>query len=44
MELSVVDSPANELCNILSIQKMNGQLMFKGMAAETVTENIFYWN
>ncbi len=42
MELSVVDSPANELCNILSIQKMNGQLMFKGMAAETVTENIFY--
>jgi hypothetical protein len=42
MELSVVDSPANELCNILSIQKMNGQLMFKGIAAETVTENIFY--
>ena len=42
MELSVVDSPANELCNILSIQKMNGQLMFKGIAAETITENIFY--
>jgi len=42
MELSVVDSPANELCNILSIQKMNGQLMFKGIAAETKTENIFY--
>ena len=42
MELSVVDSPANELCNILSIQKMNGQLMFKGMAAETAVENIFY--
>jgi hypothetical protein len=42
MELSVVDSPANELCNILSIQKMNGQFVFKGMAAETVTENIFY--
>jgi hypothetical protein len=42
MELSVVDSPANELCNILSIQKMNGQLLFKGIAAETVTENIFY--
>jgi len=42
MELSVVDSPANELCNILSIQKMNGQLMFKGIAAETATENIFY--
>jgi hypothetical protein len=42
MELSVVDSPANELCNILSIQKMNGQFVFKGIAAETVTENIFY--
>jgi hypothetical protein len=42
MELSVVDSPANELCNILSIQKMNGQLLFKGIAAETVVENIFY--
>ena len=42
MELSIVDSPANELCNILSIQKMNGQLVFKGMAAEVQTENIFY--
>ena len=42
MELSIVDSPANELCNILSIQKVNGQLVFKGMAAEVVTENIFY--
>jgi len=42
MELSVVDSPANELCNILSIQKMNGQLIFKGIAADTITENIFY--
>ena len=42
MELSIVDSPANELCNILSIQKMNGQLIFKGIAAETKMENIFY--
>jgi hypothetical protein len=42
MELSVVDSPANELCNILSVQKMNGQLIFKGIATEVVTENIFY--
>ncbi len=42
MELSVVDSPANELCNILSIQKVNGQLVFKGIAADVVTENIFY--
>ena len=42
LELSIVDSPANELCNILSISKMNGQLMFKGIAAETIAENIFY--
>ena len=42
MELSIVDSPANELCNVLSIQKMNGQLIFKGMATEVLTENIFY--
>jgi len=42
VELSIVDSPANQLCNILSIEKMNGQLVFKGMAAEVVTENIFY--
>ena len=42
VELSIVDSPANELCNVLSISKMNGQLVFKGMAAEVTTENIFY--
>jgi hypothetical protein len=42
MELSIVDSPANELCNILSISKMNGQLIFKGMATEVKAENIFY--
>jgi len=42
VELSIVDSPANQLCNILSIEKMNGQLVFKGMAADVVTEYIFY--
>ena len=42
MELSIVDSPANELCNVLSIQKSNGGLIFKGMAAEIQAENIFY--
>jgi len=42
MELSVVDSPANELCNILSIEKMNGQLIFKGISTNLKTENIFY--
>jgi hypothetical protein len=42
LELSIVDSPANELCNIFSIEKMNGKLVFKGMATEIVAENIFY--
>ena len=42
VELSIVDSPANELCNILSIEKVNGQMIYKGIAAEVVTENIFY--
>jgi hypothetical protein len=42
LELSIVDSPANELCNIFSIEKMNGKMVFKGMATEIVAENIFY--
>jgi len=42
VELSIVDSPANELCNVLSISKVNGQLVFKGIAANVLTENIFY--
>ena len=42
IELSIVDSPANELCNVLSIQKSNGKLIFKGMATEVIAENIFY--
>jgi hypothetical protein len=42
VELSIVDSPANELCNVLSIQKSNGKLIFKGIATEVIAENIFY--
>jgi hypothetical protein len=42
LELSLVDSPANELCNVLSISKSNGQMVYKGIAVETETENIFY--
>lgn len=42
VELSIVDSPANELCNILSIEKVNGQMIYKGLATSVVTENIFY--
>jgi len=42
IELSIVDSPANELCNVLSVQKVNGQMVFKGIATNVKTENIFY--
>ena len=42
VELSIVDSPANELCNIFSIEKMNGQMVYKGISTEVITENIFY--
>jgi hypothetical protein len=42
VELSIVDSPANELCNIFSIEKADGAMIFKGMVADIVTENIFY--
>jgi hypothetical protein len=42
VELSIVDSPANELCNILSIEKVNGQMIFMGRAADVKMENIFY--
>lgn len=42
IELSIVDSPANELCNIISIEKVGGKMVYKGIATEVVTENIFY--
>lgn len=42
MELSLVDSPANPLANIFSIQKSDDGMMMKGMAAETEVENVFY--
>jgi len=42
IELSIVDSPANELCNIFSIEKVGGKMVYKGLATEVVTENIFY--
>lgn len=42
MELSLVDSPANPLANIFSIQKSVDGMVMKGMAAETEVENVFY--
>jgi hypothetical protein len=42
IELSIVDSPANELCNIFSIEKVGGKMVYKGLATEVIAENIFY--
>jgi len=43
MELSLVDSPANPLASIFSIQKnVDGSSFMKGMAADTKIENV-YW-
>jgi hypothetical protein len=44
MELSLVDSPANPLANIFSIQKGVDGLMFKGIATDIDLENIFWCN
>jgi hypothetical protein len=40
-ELSLVDNPANQLANVLSIQKSAGTITLSGMAAETLIENVF---
>jgi len=42
MELSLVDSPANPLANIFSIQKNSDGMSVKGMAVDTEIENVFY--
>lgn len=42
-ELSLVDSPANQLANILSVQKTeDGQTTVTGSASEVVLENVFW--
>jgi hypothetical protein len=40
IELSLVDSPANQFANIVSVEKVDGVNIFKG--DETVLENVFY--
>jgi len=42
VELSLVDNPANQFANILSIEKVDGVDMIKGDIAETVLENVFW--
>jgi hypothetical protein len=40
IELSLVDSPANQFASIMSVEKVNGVDVIKG--DETVLENVFY--
>jgi outer membrane murein-binding lipoprotein Lpp len=42
VELSLVDNPANQFANILSIEKVDGVDVVKGEVSETVLENVFW--
>ena len=42
VELSLVDSPANQFANILSVEKVDGVDMIKGIDSDLVIENVFY--
>tara|TARA_R110000822_G_scaffold90073_5_gene208356 strand:+ start:5346 stop:6638 length:1293 start_codon:yes stop_codon:yes gene_type:complete len=42
VELSLVDTPANQFANILSVEKVDGTDVIKGEAADTEIENVFY--
>jgi hypothetical protein len=42
IELSLVDSPANQFASILSVEKVDGVDVIKGIDADTVLENVFW--
>jgi len=42
IELSLVDSPANQFANIVSVEKINGVDTLTGSSANLVVENVFY--
>ena len=42
VELSLVDSPANQFANILSVEKVDGVDVVTGADANLVIENVFY--
>ena len=42
VELSLVDNPANQFANVLSIEKVNGVDTVKGDLVDTVVENVFW--
>ena len=42
IELSLVDSPANQFANIVSVEKVNGIDTLTGSSVDTVVENVFW--
>ena len=42
VELSLVDSPANQFASIMSVEKVDGVDTIKGDGIDTVIENVFY--
>jgi len=42
VELSLVDSPANQFASILSVEKVDGVDILKGIDADTEIENVFW--
>ena len=42
VELSLVDTPANQFANIMSIEKVDGNDVIKGEVADTEIENVFW--
>jgi hypothetical protein len=42
VELSLVDNPANQFANVLSVEKVDGVDMIKGDSLETPIENVFW--
>ena len=42
IELSLVDNPANQFANIMSVEKVEGVDTIKGEGVNTVLENVFY--
>lgn len=42
VELSLVDNPANQFANVLSIEKVDGVDVVKGDIVDTVIENVFW--
>lgn len=42
VELSLVDAGGNQLANVMSFAKVNGELVMKGMMVDNPTENVFY--